>query len=73
MSSLLPPPPFPFQNLPRQIVKPFGEGLPAVVGEVLGGSEVEPRVKLVNDGAVVLDCVETNVISNKANLVAWEG
>ena len=42
----------PAERIPRLVVKPVEEGVPAILVEVLGGAVVEPRVEFVNDGAV---------------------
>ncbi len=43
--------------VPRLMIKPFEELFRAVVRQVLGRSEVEPRIELVDDTTILLDGV----------------
>ena len=58
------------RDVPTHVIEPLEERRPAVVGEVLGGAEVEPRVKFVDDEPVVLDRVQADhvgLIQNPGN------
>lgn len=41
------------EGVPAHVVKPVEEGMPPMLGKVLRRAEVEPRVELVNDKAVL--------------------
>ena len=53
--------------MPALVIKPIDEIVPAIVDQVLRGAEVEPRVELVDDPAVVCGSVspDRNGLSDK--------
>ena len=59
---------WPTERIPRSMIKPVEECVPAMRDEILCGTEVEPRIELVDDAAVPVDGMHAKLVRKSRRL-----